>query len=126
MFLAKINEVLTSKKAFFSDRINRATLLAALLANIIHWVLLISKVGSSEQTILLRYNVVYGTDFVERAAYIYLIPAIASLIFLLNLILSFNFYSKEKLAGYFLNFATVAVQILFLTASLILIVVNGF
>jgi hypothetical protein len=124
MFLTKLNEVLASKKPFISDRQNFAALGIALLINIIHWVLLLLKIGLSNNSIVLHFNVIYGTDLVDRAALIFSIPAAAFLIFVLNVVVSGYLYRREKLASYFLNATGIALQIIFLAASLTLIVIN--
>ncbi len=125
MFLTKLNEVLASKKSFFADRLNYLSLGAAGLLNIIHWVILLSKIRLGQGNILLHYNVVYGTDLVQKSWYIYWIPGLALLLLLLNLVISSLFYKNEKLASYFLNFSSVIIQLIFLTGSLVLIVANA-
>jgi hypothetical protein len=125
MFLAKLNEVVTSKNSFISDPLNFVSIGIALLINIIHWLLLFIKAKPSNTNILLHYNVVYGPDLVDKTSYLYLIPLIALGLFLLNLFLSTFFYSREKLASYFLNFAGLPVQLIFFVASLIIIRINA-
>jgi hypothetical protein len=65
------------------------------------------------------------TDFVDKAKYAYLTPAIALAVLILNIILAHVFYKKEKLAAYFLNFANLAVQLIFLAASIMIIMINA-
>jgi len=124
MFLTKLNEVLSSEKSFISDRLNFASLGVALLINIIHWVSLYIKIKPSNQNILIHYNIIYGPDFVEKASYVYFIPGLALVIFLANSFISAVFYKKEKLPAYFLNFATIAVQVIFLAATITIILIN--
>lgn len=124
MFLSKLNEVLTSKQSFISDRLNQAGIGLALLINIIHWAILLIKISPFNGNILLHYNVVSGADFVDKSTYIYAIPGIALAILAVNFLLTFYFYKKEKLAAYFTAFAMIPVQIIFLVASIVLIVIN--
>ena len=121
----KLNEVLSSKKSFISDKFNLLPLSLSLLINIIHWVMLLIKIKPSASSIVLHYNVVYGVDLVDKASFIYTIPATALAIFLLNLAVSNYLYRREKLAAYFLNLSGIMVQIIFLVATLSLIVING-
>ena len=124
MFLNKLNEVLASKRSFISDRLNLGLNAAALLINIIHWIVLFLKIKPTEPSIVLHYNVIYGADLVDRAAFIYMIPASALLILILNYLVA-NFLSRrEKLTGYFLGFASIAIQVVFLLATFSLIIVN--
>ncbi len=124
MFLTKLNEVLASKKSFISDRLNVVSLGLTLLVNIIHWGILYGKIKPGSANVLLHYNVVYGPDLVDKASFIYLIPAVALAFIVINAIISNVFYRREKVASYFLNFAGIPVQLIFLIATLVLIKVN--
>jgi len=124
MFLTKLNEVLASKKSFVSDRINFASLSTASLLNIIHWVILYSKIKPSQSNLLLHYNVVYGADVIGKSIYLYWIPLLALILLILNTTLAIAIYQREKLAAYFINVASVAVQVVFLVASIVLILIN--
>jgi hypothetical protein len=125
MFQAKLNAIAQSRKSFIFDPLNLPSLGASLLINIIHLLILYFKLGFSQRTILIHYNVVYGSDFVGRVQQAYLIPLTALAILVLNTILSGYFYRREKLASYFLNYANIAVQLIFLAASIIIIRTNG-
>ena len=124
----KIQVLISSNRAhgagFISDRMNFATLGIALLINIIHWVVLYIKIKPSQQNVVLHYNVSYGTDLVDKAIFIYFIPGLALLFLIVNLIIALIFFRREKLSAYFLNFGTIAVQLIFLAASLSLIYIN--
>jgi hypothetical protein len=124
MFAVKLNEVLSSKKSFISDRINFLAIGVAGLLNIIHWVLLYIKIKPGESNILLHYNVVYGPDFIQSSTYLYWIPLLALILLITNIIASAIFYKKEKLASYFINIASIPMQLVFLVATIVLILVN--
>lgn len=125
MFVAKLQEVLASKRSFITDPLNWISIGIAGLLNIIHWLGLYIKIRPSDSRILLHYNVVYGPDFVDKSTYAYLIPLAALVFFTINLIAAFMLYKKEKLAAYFLNIASIAVQLIFLVASVVLIIANA-
>src|SRR6185436_9089344 len=99
MFLTKLNEVLASNKSFVSDRINFSSLSIAALLNIIHWVILYSKIKPSQSNLLLHYNVIYGADQIGKSIYLYWIPLLALILLIFNIILSISFYQREKLAA---------------------------
>ncbi|MBX4187541.1 MAG: hypothetical protein KW793_00175 [Candidatus Doudnabacteria bacterium] len=125
--MAKLNEVLSSKnswKSFVSDRLNFLSLGIALLINIIQWAAIYIKIQPRGLNILLHYNVVYGTDLVDKDIYAFIIPGLAFLFFLFNLLVAYYIYNKEKLASYFLNIANIPVQVIFLVASIVLILAN--
>lgn len=124
MLLDKLEEAIASKKSFISDRLNFTSQAVALLVNIIHWAILWLKIKPGESSIVLHYNVIYGVDLVDRAAFIYMIPAAALLVLILNFLISNYLFGREKLAGYFLNLAGIAVQLVFFAATLTLIIIN--
>ena len=122
--MTKLNEVLASKKSFVSDRINFGSLGIAALLNIIHWLILYSKIKPTQSNLLLHYNVIFGADMIGKSIYLYWIPLLALIVLIFNISLSVNFYKKEKLASYFINVASVPVQIVFLVATIVLILIN--
>ena len=125
MFLAKLNEVYASRKSFISDRLNFVAVGVALVINIIHWLVLYIKVRPGNDNILLHYNVIWGPDLVDKSSYVYLIPLVALIMLVANLIISVVFYHREKLASYFFNYAGIAVQLVFFVPTLLLIKINA-
>jgi hypothetical protein len=127
MFLSKLNEVLTSRtswKNFVSDRLNFFSLGLAFLINIIHWAMIYIKIKPGSSNILLHYNVIYGTDLVDKGLYAYIIPGLALLFLIINTTVSYFIFKKEKLASYFLSMANIPVQLVFWAAGLILVLAN--
>jgi hypothetical protein len=124
MFSTKLRNLEIRQKHFIFDPLNAIGLGSALLINIIHWALLYFKLGHSSGTIILHYNLIYGPDFVDKVRYVYLIPLTAIGLLIANIVLGSFFYRKEKLASYFLSFASLAIQLIFLTASITIILVN--
>ena len=125
MFLTKLKEVLASKRSFVSDRITVLSLGISGLLNIIHWLILYIKIKPSETSLLLHYNVVYGPDFIGSSLYIYWIPLLALVLLITNAVSAAVFYKREKLAAHFISFASIAVQIVFLIATINLIIANA-
>jgi hypothetical protein len=82
------------------------------------------KIKPGSENILLHYNVIYGTDLVDKGIYAYIIPGLALLFLLINATVSFFIFQKEKLASYFLGMANVPVQVIFLAAALTLVLAN--
>jgi hypothetical protein len=127
MFLAKLNEALASKnswKSFVSDRLNFFSFGIALLINIIQWVIIYIKIKPTGQNILLHYNIVYGTDLVDKDIYAYMIPGVALIFLVANFLVANFLYQREKLASYFLNVANIPVQLIFLIGTVVLILAN--
>lgn len=127
MFLAKLNEVLTSKntwKSFVSDRLIFFSLGVSALLNIIQWALIYIKIRPGNANILLHYNVIYGTDLVDKGIYAYLVPGIALAFLIINILAGYFIYQKEKLASYFLSMSNLSVQGIFLVAAIVLALAN--
>jgi len=124
MFSAKLNEVITSPKPFLRDPLNFIVLGISAFINIIHWLVLYFNIKPGQNNILLHYNVIYGTDLVDKSQYIYIIPLLALVFLAVNAGISVFFYRREKLASYFLNFGSIVIQIIFFAAAIILIVAN--
>jgi|GEM_PF-3494463 hypothetical protein len=125
MFVAKLNEALASKRSFIADPLNFISLGIAGLLNIIHWLILLSKIKPGQPSVLLHYNVIIGADFIGSSTYIYWIPLLALILLLINIVVSVVFYKNEKLASYFINFASIPVQLVFFAATLVLIFINA-
>lgn len=125
MFIAKLNKLSLVDKYYLTDPLNFIGIGIALLINIIHVTFLYFKIGWQNSTILLHYNVVYGPDFVEKATMVYLVPLTAFIILIINATIAGFFYRKEKLPAYFLNFATIAVQLIFLVAAVMIVRINA-
>ncbi|HYE22476.1 MAG TPA: hypothetical protein VD998_02705 [Verrucomicrobiae bacterium] len=122
--MAKLNEVLASKKTFISDQLNLVSVAFALLINIIHWALLFIKIKPGNAAILLHYNVISGPDLVDKSVYAYIVPATALGVLIFNSILSAQLFRREKIASYFLSFMGIPLQLIFLAATVVLIRIN--
>ncbi len=96
-------------------------LLAGLLINIFFWLALRSLISSLENPIPLHYNIYFGVDLLGDKQEIFKLSFIASLIFLINFVLSFIIYHKEKLLSYFFVFSGVLVQVMLFIFSLLII-----
>lgn len=128
MFIAKLNEVLASRnnlKSFVSDRLVFLSLVISALLNIIQWAIIYIKLKPGSTNILLHYNVIYGTDLVDKGYYAYAVPGIALGFLLLNAMVAYYFYHREKLSSYFLTAANIPVQLIFFAASLVLVMANN-
>ncbi|OGE80287.1 MAG: hypothetical protein A2660_01125 [Candidatus Doudnabacteria bacterium RIFCSPHIGHO2_01_FULL_45_18] len=124
MFTTKLNEVLASKKSYIADSWNFVSLGTSGLLNIIHWTILAIKIRPGQTRVLLHYNVVTGSDLVQQSLYLYWIPLLALILLLLNVVVASIIYKKEKLAAHFINIATIPIQLIFLAATIILILAN--
>lgn len=79
--------------------------------------------GATEY-IILHYNIYFGIDSLAGWQSILLLPLLGLVILILNLILSFYFYLRQRLLSYFLAFAALLFCLLLLLASGLLIYIN--
>lgn len=95
-----------------------------LLVNICLWIFLLNNKIESDYPVILHYNLFFGVDYLGNYEKIYLIPLTGLIIIFINSILGHIFYTKEKLAAYFLIFNTLIIQIFLLFAGYLIINVN--
>jgi len=124
MLRDKLNEVIASRKQFSEDSSNRWGFSIALIINIIQWVILYFKLGVTSSALLLNYNVIYGSKLVGPGFYVYWLPAIALAFLVFNVAVASSFYKREKLPAYFLAYASIAVQLVFLVGVIVLATTN--
>lgn len=118
-------EAISSQNSFFADPLNSRSLGVALLINIIHIGLIYYKFGLSSATLVVHYNIFYGSDAIQSAKFLYIIPSIALVLLIVNFFMARFFYRKEKLASYFLNFSNIPIQLIFLAISIFIIKINA-
>ena len=92
----------------------------AFLINIITWLIIYFQIRPSDQLIPLHYNVFYGTDFVGKGYYIYIIPLVGLCILILNYLLYRHALSREPFAARILTAVSLVVQVFILIAILFL------
>lgn len=95
------------------------------LANILLWIVILSKVGYSQTNVALHYNIVYGIDLVGKAVNLYLIPATGFVLYLANLYLAAILRDKAKFLSQLLTFSSLAVQFFLLLALIALLKLNA-
>jgi hypothetical protein len=117
-------------KLFFGQEYFRSRIILWLLffngfVNLVIWSALkyySHPIGSS---IILHYNVYFGVDAIGAPREAYVLPLIGLIIFLLNVILSFYFYTKkERIATYILLLAGLMVQLSLLISAISVIIIN--
>ncbi len=125
MITDKLNQIWVEKKPFLHDPINAKGFGISLLINLVSWSILYFKVKPGLSNILLHYNAIYGSDLIGPGVYAYAIPAGALIILIINLSIASSFYQKEKLSAYFLSYASVVVQLIFLAAAMVISFINA-
>jgi len=100
------------------------SLLSALIINIIVWFALLGKFGVSGEPAPLHFSVVYGINYVGPSYQVYQLPLAGLVIISLNWYLGKIIYPRTRLPAYFLTFAALFAQFIFLLAALSLIFLN--
>ncbi len=109
---------------YWTDPVIFFSLVLAILANLGIWAALHFTVIATDQPIILHYNVYFGVDSIGDWRNIFVMPAIAILIFLVNLILSRFFYYKERLVSYLFAGMGLLAQLLMAVGVISVIIIN--
>ena len=93
--------------------------------NVCLWLLFIWRLKPQPDPIFLHYNIYYGIDLIGEwwKAYFFL-PGSGLLFFLINYILAFFLYPREKIISYFLIGVSLLAQIVFLVAGFFTVLLN--
>lgn len=111
-------------KSYWKNKIIMNIFVLSCLANISLWIFLFKNQKHSELPIILHYNLFFGVDYLGGYNEIYLIPLTGALIIVINLLLGYWLYEKERLASYFLVFNIFLTQLFLFLAGYLLVKVN--
>jgi len=96
----------------------------SLALNLVIWALILTQIGKFDLDIPLHYNIYFGIDDFGSKNNLFFLPIFASLVLIVNFLVSFYFANKEKFLTYFLLGASIFIQILVLLASLSILTLN--
>jgi len=111
------------------DLLVKITFIISILLNLIIWGILYLKIYPFSYLtkfgqIYLHYNIYFGIDSIGEWYKVFIIPALGLIIILLNNILAYAFYLKEKIISYTLNVSQLILQIILLAAAVFVILLN--
>ncbi len=89
---------------------------ASFAVNILTWIWIWFRLPKEPTETILHYNVAYGADLVDSSGKIYLIPATATVIFLVNLLLV-PVFRRHLIAQNFLAAASLLCSVLLFISS---------
>jgi hypothetical protein len=95
-----------------------------LAINIFMWLWLFLRIGPQTGPIFLHYNILFGVDMIGEWWRILYIPITALSIFIVNFILGWVFFNKDKFVAYILNFIALLCQVFLLVATFLLVFLN--
>ncbi|MDD4606856.1 MAG: hypothetical protein PHS07_00745 [Patescibacteria group bacterium] len=103
---------------FWHDHFAVWIFFSSLFSNLIIWITIYLTQRRVIEFIPLHYNVYFGVDIIGYWQELFKIPGIALFFLVINYILAYILFKKEKLVAYFLVATTILIQIL----SLIIII----
>ncbi len=98
--------------------------IVSFILNIITFLLIHYKIGASNRTVALHYNVLVGVDLYGKGTALYNIPLVGFILTVVNIILFNALKNKQFFLAFLSAFMSVVVQIILLLAVLFLIKVN--
>lgn len=97
---------------------------SSLALNIASFLWLALRIRPDLGQIFLHYNILFGVDLLGTWYQVFFIPAIGLLILIVNAVVGWLLFHRDKFAGHLLNFTSVMVQLFVLVASGLLIFLN--
>ncbi|MFA5211043.1 MAG: hypothetical protein WC414_00885 [Patescibacteria group bacterium] len=85
---------------------------------------LIIQIPRNIGQVFLHYNILFGVDRIGSWGQIFILPLTGLLFFLLNEILAWFFYSKDKMISYFLNICSILLNIFVFVAVILTVFIN--
>ncbi len=111
-------------KLYIKNLPNLIMIPLALILNIANWSWLLWEIRPREESVFLHYNILFGVDLVGEWWKVLYLPMVGLLIILINVILGWILFGKDKFFAHTLNFISIFCQIFLLIASSLLIFLN--
>jgi len=92
--------------------------------NLLSLVWLILQIKPQVDPIFLHYNILFGVDFIGPWWQIFFLPAIGLLILIINTVLSWLFFQKDKFGAYLLLGVALLCEIFLFIATVLLVFLN--
>ena len=115
---------LVTFRSYWKNKIIMNIFVWSCLMNISLWVFLFKNQRNSDLPIILHYNLFFGVDYLGGYNEIYLIPTVGAIIIIINTVLGYLLYERERLASYFLAFNIFIVQLFLLLAGYLIVEIN--
>jgi hypothetical protein len=109
---------------YWTDPVIFFSLALAVLGNLAMWVAVWWIVEPTDRPVILHYNVYFGVDAIGDWRNIYIMPALALAILLVNLVLSRFFFYKERLVSHLFAVMAFLAQLLMIVGLGSVILIN--
>jgi len=111
-------------KLYIKHKPNIYLLGVSLLLNISSWVWLAWNIRPQQENIFLHYTALFGVDLVGEWYKVFYLPIVGLLLFLINGLIGWIVFRKDKTIGYISNGLSIFLQIIILIASHLLVLLN--
>lgn len=96
----------------------------SILILLVNWIWLLSTIGIHGDTAFLHYSILYGVDLTGPTYRLYTLPFVGLVFFLINGILGWLLFSRERFYSIVLNTISVFCQVFLLVGTALLIFLN--
>ncbi|MDP2684023.1 MAG: hypothetical protein Q8P20_03110 [bacterium] len=111
-------------KLYFKYRLNLVMFVLALLINITNWLWIVLRIRPQNESVFLHYNILFGVDYIGEWWRIYIIAFTGLVIFVINFLLGWLLFNKDKFVSILMNIVNVVSQVFLLIATAILVFLN--
>lgn len=125
--LYKIKSVILRIKSrpYFQNKPILFLFLSAILLNIATWILLYLKIKPSQYPVPLHFNIYFGIDVIDKWQKVFVIPCLGLLFIFINYFIGGLVFKSEKTISYFLNAASLLLQILLILGAISSILIQS-
>lgn len=111
-------------KLYFKHLPNRIMMLSGLGVNLLIWAWLAWNIRPQEAAIFLHYNVLFGVDLIGPWHRIFLVPLAGLSILIVNALIGWFLFSKDKFVSHVLNGVALLSQIFLVIVAALLVFLN--
>lgn len=109
---------------YFKHLPNALLLAVGALMNAVIWGWLLWQIRPQEQLLFLHYNVLFGVDRIGPWWRVFELPLIGLLVLLVNALIGWYFFEKDKTVGYILNVVTIVAHVYLAVGAYLLVFLN--
>ncbi len=119
-----MDKSLVAWRFFIKDKIILISLILSIVLNITNWIVLFYKMPRGADLLPLHYNIYFGVDKFGPWYHSFFMPATGFLFMLLNFLVGYFIYKNYKFLSDFLAVSSTVLQLILLSASIIIILIN--
>lgn len=112
-------------KSYWKDKLIVNLTVSSLFVNFLLLTYLLYNKKEGGYPIILHYNFIFGDDYRGDYEKIYLIVSIGLIVIIINSILGYFLYLREKLASYLLIITAILVQVFLFVAGYFIVAINS-